>query len=254
MDLRFDLDLNQKQELVMTPKLKLAIKLLQYSYQELENYLEEELKRNPLLEKESSNGDYFQNHKNYSDYDYSNDRNSDNNYENFVTYKINLTEYLESQLYQVCEDHELKIARYIIGNLDDRGYLRTTVSEIGHHFKVEESEVEKVLKKVQQLDPVGVGARNIREALLVKLGNLGDDENTEIAKNIVTNFLDELASGKIKEIIKKIKKDKEQVLKAINLIKELEPYPAAGFAAKENTGFIVPDVIVRKVEGNLWLK
>src|SRR6056297_2814558 len=102
MDLSLSLNLEQKQKLIMTPKLQLAIELLQFSSQDLEEYVEEEIKSNPLLEKEDEDNDFdkrLANQYSKSNYYVNNDKSEENNYENYVSYKPNLLEYLEKQLY-----------------------------------------------------------------------------------------------------------------------------------------------------------
>src|SRR6056297_3111288 len=108
MDLGLSLNLEQKQKLIMTPKLQLAIELLQFSRQDLDQYVGEELKSNPLLEKEDAENNLDKRLANqYSRSNYYDNRNNEseeNNYENYVSYKPNLLEHLEQQLYLVLKD------------------------------------------------------------------------------------------------------------------------------------------------------
>ena len=135
MDLGLSLNLEQKQELVMTPQLQMAIELLQFSSQELQEYVDEELKDNPLLEKDNEDNkekldDRIENQ--YSSPSYSSavsSRDDEYNYENFVSYQPNLLEYLENQLYQVLDDDEIEIGEYILGNLDQCGFARTVLPD-----------------------------------------------------------------------------------------------------------------------------
>lgn len=128
MDLGFNLNLEQKQKLVMTPQLQMAIEILQFSSQEMEEYIEEELAENPLLDRLDK--------QNYSSgIDYSVNSDKENNYENYVAYKPNLLEHLERQLYQVLEENELELGKFIIGSLDEHGFLTSSCRNIAKRFK-----------------------------------------------------------------------------------------------------------------------
>ncbi|MFW6389702.1 MAG: RNA polymerase sigma-54 factor, partial [Halanaerobiales bacterium] len=243
MDLGFDLNLEQKQQLIMTPKLQTAIKILQYNSQELAEYIEEEVNENPLLEliEDKKELDYDQ----VSSTDF-NETNS-TNYENYVAYRPNLYEYLEKQLYQVLDKSKLYIGEYIVGNLNEHGFLEIAVTEIAAKYNVSVKAVNGILEKIQYLDPIGIAARNIKESLLIQLKSL--KIHTKTAEEIVENYMDELAEGKYRLIKKKIGKNKKEVLAAINLIKTLNPYPVSDFYDKKETEYILPDLIIKELDG-----
>ncbi len=250
MDLGLSLNLEQKQKLIMTPKLQLAIELLQFSRQDLDQYVEEELKSNPLLEKEDVENNLdkrLANQYSRSNYYNNNSESEENNYENYVSYKPNLLEHLEQQLYLVLKDNEMEIGNYILGNIDEDGFLTLTVEEISNIFKVDKKKVNDVLKNIQYLDPVGIAARNSRESLLIQLDSLA--LNTELAEILVANYFDLIVKREYKEIIKDYNEKEERIRGAINLIKTLRLKPAAGFNDKENTQYIVPDIIIKKIKG-----
>lgn len=251
MDLGLSLNLEQKQELVMTPQLQMAIELLQFSSQELQEYVDEELKDNPLLEKDTEDkkeklDDRIENQ--YSSPSYSstvNSRDDEYNYENFVSYQPNLLEYLENQLYQVLDDDEIEIGEYILGNLDQCGFLCETVEEISKNLDTSEDKVNSVLERINYLEPIGVAAPNLQESLLIQLDSL--ETNTDIANKIVKEHFQLLVDQDYKEIIKKVDKDKEKVMRAIKVIKTLNPRPAASFNEKHNTKYITPDIVIKNV-------
>ena len=253
MDLGLSLNLEQKQELVMTPQLQMAIELLQFSSQELQEYVDEELKDNPLLEKDTEDNkekldDRIENQ--YSSPSYTstvNSRDDEYNYENFVSYQPNLLEYLENQLYQVLDDDEIEIGEYILGNLDQCGFLCESVTEISKNLDTSEDKVESVLERINYLEPIGVAAPNLQESLLIQLDSL--DTNTEIANEIVEEYFQLLVDQNYKEIIKKVDRDKEKVMRAIKVIKTLNPRPAASFNEKHNTKYITPDIVIKNVNG-----
>jgi RNA polymerase sigma-54 factor len=243
MDLSFNLNLEQKQQLIMTPQLQMAIELLQFSSLELEEYINEELKENPLLERLEREED------GEKGLDYAIDREDNGlNYENFVAYKPNLLEYLESQLYLVLEDDEINIGKYIIGNLDEHGFLTISPEELAKNLDKSYEKVESVLKRIQYLDPVGIAASNIQETLLIQLESLMLD--TDLAERIVRDYFQELTEQNYEKILKGIKDDEQKIKGAINLIKTLNPYPASGFSRGEDVKYIVPDLIVKEVNGD----
>lgn len=243
MDLSFNLNLEQKQQLIMTPQLQMAIELLQFSSLELEEYINEELKENPLLERLEREED------GEKGLDYAIDREDNGlNYENFVAYKPNLLEYLESQLYLVLENDEINIGKYIIGNLDEHGFLTISPEELAKNLDKSYEKVESVLKRIQYLDPVGIAASNIQETLLIQLESLMLD--TDLAERIVRDYFQELTEQNYEKILKGIKDDEQKIKGAINLIKTLNPYPASGFSRGEDVKYIVPDLIVKEVNGD----
>lgn len=243
MDLSFNLNLEQKQQLIMTPQLQMAIELLQFSSLELEEYINEELKENPLLERLEREED------GEKGLDYAIDREDNGlNYENFVAYKPNLLEYLESQLYLVLENDEINIGKYIIGNLDEHGFLTISPEELAKNLDKSYEKVESVLKRIQYLDPVGIAASSIQEALLIQLESLMLD--TDLAERIVRDYFQELTEQNYEKILKGIKDDEQKIKGAINLIKTLNPYPASGFSRGEDVKYIVPDLIVKEVNGD----
>lgn len=251
MDLGLSLNLEQKQELVMTPKLQMAIELLQFSSQELKEHVDEELKENPLLEKEEEkkNDDLEERIANqYTSPSYSSavgSKDDKMNYENFVSYKPNLLEHLENQLYQVLSDDEIEIGKYILGNLDQCGFLCSSVAEISENLDFSQKKVKNVLERIHYLNPIGVAARDLQETLCVQLDSLMI--NTDTAEKIVRDYFELLADKNYGQIIKEMDEKEDKVLGAINLIKTLNPRPAASFNEKHNTKYITPDIVIKKV-------
>lgn len=240
MDLGFNLNLEQKQKLVMTPQLQMAIEILQFSSQEMEEYIEEELAENPLLDRLDK--------QNYSSgIDYSVNSDKENNYENYVAYKPNLLEHLERQLYQVLEENELELGKFIIGSLDEHGFLTSSCRNIAKRFKSSVDKVESILRRIQYLDPVGIAASNVREALLIQLDSLMLD--TGLAERIVRDYFDCLVEKEYSFIRKKLAANEERVMGAINLIKTLNPHPASAYNTANEVKYIVPDLIVKENRG-----
>lgn len=253
MDLGLTLNLEQKQELVMTPQLQMAIELLQYSSQELQEHIDEELKENPLLEKEDDDspdeleeriGNQYTSRSHSSPVKNNND---DYNYENFVSYRPNLREHLENQLYQILSENEMELGTYIIGCLDQDGFLSLSIQEISECTLYSTEKVKSVLKKIQRLDPIGVAARDLKESLLIQLDSLM--LNTSLAEQIVSEHFELLVDKDYSSIIKNVGKEEKKVKGAINLIKSLNPRPASAFSTETDTKYITPDIVIKEVKG-----
>ncbi|MGM0420194.1 MAG: RNA polymerase factor sigma-54 [Bacillota bacterium] len=251
MELKMNLNLEQRQELIMTPRLQMAIELLHYSSLELDEYLQDKLVENPLLEKETQDElnlearieSQYQSNSYSQPVDYS-DKDS---FENYTNYKPGLYEHLEKQLYEVLPEDDLKLGKYIISSLDQNGLLAASVEEIAGETGKSRVKVNEVLRKIQHLDPVGIGSRSIKESLLVQLETLGTD--TWLAEQIIINCWDNLKNLSIEEIKKKFQTTETDVLQALESIKNLQSRPAASYVHnQERAEYIEPDIIIRKVK------
>lgn len=269
-------------QLVMTPQLQQAIKLLQLSHLDLQQRIAQELEENPALEEaqyEEDNGaedngaervrepgatqemvvtdritdwqDYLDNHAN-SRHDMVNTEAVRNeadfpSLENTVTRGETLQEHLLWQLRMAGLDEAgERVGMCIIGNLDERGYLEAPVEEIGRLAHAAPDAVEEVLAQLQLFDPVGVGARDLRECLLVQLGNAGMGES--VAARVVDRYLHELEYKRYDKIASGLRASLDEVVEAAHLIGCLEPKPARAFDDVEVRA-VVPDVVVQKVGG-----
>ena len=143
------------------------------------------------------------------------------------------------------EGRDVEIAEYIVGNLDEEGYLRLELSEIAHDFDVPIERVEDVLDIVQEFDPPGIAARNLKECLRLQL----EDQNVRdsFLYRLIDDYLEDLQKRKFKEIAKATGEDEARVVKAFEQISRLEPKPGRSFT-KEQPQYITPDVIVKKVD------
>jgi RNA polymerase sigma-54 factor len=260
----------------MTPQLQQAIKMLQLSNLELNQAIEEELIENPALDKEDKQeysldelseedlsqkiektkddkiGEDFDEVNLYTETpytttDYSSGEDKKREFiEGTVFREETLKEYLMRQLHLLdIRPEELKIAEILISYIDDRGYLSTSLDFISGEFSISEEKLEEVLTIIQGLDPPGVGAREIKECLLIQLRNEG---NHPIAERIVAECLDELKLKKYDEIAKKCKISKLKLQEVISIISKLEPYPGRQYYS-EDIRYIVPDVIIEERDG-----
>ncbi len=267
MRLGYDLTLEQAQKLVMTPQLRQAIQLLQFTSQELNEYLENQIEINPMLEKESISDDYENIEEitneteeidwkelleSYDDISYTGPKGKNDKeitYENFVSYSASLKEYLLIQLgLTICEGLERKIGKYIIENIDENGYLTVSIEDISETLNVSTEQVEKVLLEIQCFDPVGVGARNLEECLCIQLKDKSiEDKNIY---DVVENYLEDVAQNRLQKISKELGLELEEVQNICDFIKTLEPKPGRSFSIDGGeVKYITPDVILQEIDG-----
>ncbi len=139
---------------------------------------------------------------------------------------------------------ERSIGELIVGNIDDNGYLKATVEELAAGATVPAEDVLRVLKTVQTFDPPGVGARDIRECLLLQLERAGQQHTTEY--RIIAEFMEALGKRRIPEMARGLELSVEEVQAALARIARLEPRPGREFLP-DNDLYVVPEVFVRKV-------
>lgn len=271
MKLGYGLTIEQSQKLVMTPELIQAIQILQFNTQELESYVQEQLLTNPVLEnempaeavkveqvvekiKEETTEKEFQEkivEQGYDDISYKQwehkPESAEYSYEQYTSAEITLPEHLLFQLQfapikKSCKD----IGKYIVESLDDNGYMTLTVDEISNVFKTSQENVEIVLSAIQTFEPSGVGARDLKECLLIQLRNMGEVKKEVEA--VITNYLEDIASNRLNVISKELGISNKEVQDIGDLIRSLEPKPGREFATQASTRYIVPDVLVEKID------
>jgi RNA polymerase sigma-54 factor len=162
-----------------------------------------------------------------------------------ATRRPTLQEHLEWQLQlSSFSDAERAIASWIIGNLDDDGYLRASVEEIARQAGATEAEVAAVLQRVQRLDPPGVAARDLRECLLAQLDALAVRD--DLVRRIVDQHLPQLEKRDFRGIARDLDATLEAVAAAADVVAQLEPRPGRPFGGDEPI-YIVPDIYVHKL-------
>jgi RNA polymerase sigma-54 factor len=168
-------------------------------------------------------------------------------FEQFVSSPQKLADHLSWQLGASSLDpRTAEIAEEIIGNLDENGYLSATIEEIANTGPYTAEEVQKTLAAVQQFDPPGVAARDLRECLLLQL-RLLDPENT-LAQQIVSDHLKQLQTNQLREIARALNRPVDLVKRAVEGIRKLDPRPGLRYNATEPR-LVEPDVYFRKVGG-----
>jgi RNA polymerase sigma-54 factor len=174
-------------------------------------------------------------------------------FEKFLSSPTDLTDHLTWQLSaSVCPDRVKELAEAIIGNLDENGYLTASLEEIAQTNKATGEEVEEALLIVQEFDPPGVGARSLSECLDRQLVVLdpGNSPLTELARLIVREHLKFVQNNQFKELAREVNRPIEQVKRAVEVIKKLDPRPGMRYN-KTEARVVEPDVFFRKV-GEEW--
>ncbi len=281
MALETRLEIKLSQKLVLTPQLQQAIRLLQLPQLELVQALNQELTENPFLEDQqeelqqeeqkveeapeaSAEDDTLSPLETLMTFradDYFEERGSDGrdlgyftpgtespvSFEQFVSSSPNLYEHLNWQLRLNTSDERLRsIGEVVIGNIDDNGYLSISDDELAHTCKAPVELVREAIGLVQELDPPGIGARDLKECLLIQIRVLGLDGT--LVEKIVKNNLEELEKKRYKAIAKQYGATYEDIVLAVRIIEELDPKPARNFSSHE-TNYVIPDVYVEKTDG-----
>lgn len=159
--------------------------------------------------------------------------------------KQNFSEYLMSQLRLITEDAKtLEIGEYIIGSLDDSGYLTCPLSEVAASCRTTEEEAEKVLAIVQTFDPVGVGARDLRECLLIQIEAKGLGET--LAARIIRDHFEEFKQKKYLDLSKALKVSMKDIQDQTHVIGSLNPKPGLDILVEEPK-YVIPDLVVELV-------
>jgi RNA polymerase sigma-54 factor len=165
-------------------------------------------------------------------------------YDQLFTREPDLYDHLLWQLRLSHESEDIRIVgETIIGNLDGNGYLRVSLEEVVEEAKTDMTTAEKALALIQSFDPPGVGARNLKECLLLQLDVL--NLKGTLAEKIIMNNMEDLEKKKYKQIAHQYHLPLETIMAAIKVIEGLEPKPGRNFTSS-NTNYIVPDVYVTK--------
>lgn len=159
----------------------------------------------------------------------------------------NLEEYLHAQIL-LADYTELErvIMEYLICSLDSRGYFSGELAQVADHFNVSEEKVEELLQDIQELDPAGVGARNLQECLLLQIQR--KKNYSDVTVEIIEHYMEEVAKNHLPNIAKKLQVSLEEVQQACEEIRSLNPKPGSSFSDREQLRYISPDAVVVKLE------
>lgn len=264
----FGLHQEQSMKLVMTPELRQAITILQFSSLDLIEYINQQLNENPVIEPldmelspkvehktESSPTDVdwaeYIRARAQGDYSAPSIRSSESEYNPLdwvVRNDLSLQKHLREQIsfMKGLSPTVRLVGEYMIGNLDEKGYLELALEQIAQTLKVDLDEVEQALFVVQSLEPRGVGARDLKDCLVIQLEYAG--LKNSLAFTIVDKYLSELADGKISKLAAELQVTPQEIQEAADMIRTLDPRPGLHYY-RDEPKYIIPDVTVEKIEG-----
>lgn len=274
----------------LSPQQIQLMKLIQLPTQAFEQRLEEELVENPALENGKDEVDDYEDDFNDSsdDYDDDNDRiETDINIDEYLSndetpdYKYQANNYsdddedkstpiaagisfhqdLINQLNTfILNDNERSIAEFLVGSIDDMGYIRRTIQDMVDDMAftqglyTDEKTVERILLVVQELEPSGVAARDLQECLLLQLKHKTPNESIDLATQIIEDQFDAFSKKHYEKLLQKFDVSKDQLRKAIDVIEKLNPKPGGSYGGNlKMTEHVVPDFTIRIIEGELDL-
>lgn len=257
-NMNFDLTLNQTQKLIMTQQLQMAIKILQLPSIELNEYIQDQLVENPVLEVKSDDRSSDENKidwtevvKNYEYEDYDDryqEEDENTSPLNFIANETTLRDYLLFQLHlSVRESQDVQIGEYLIDNIDSAGYLRISDEDTAKLFNVSSERVSGIVKMIQKFDPSGIGSRNLEECLITQLSEKGS--LTELLDIVVRKYLNEIGENRYSLIARELSITPKEAQEMGDIIKSLEPKPGRGFADNSTTRYIIPDIIIENMNG-----
>lgn len=236
----FDINLKQTQRLVLTPGIRQSLDILSLRSIELEELIKKEALDNPMLELD------------YSDFE-QNAQLDSMDYERAAIKNESLEEYVREQIaYSDLEGKELGIALYLLGFLDDNGYLKIKIEDASNYFKISLQAFEKVLGELQSFEPSGIFARDLKECITLQLKN--KELYVEPISTVIENYFNLLIDNKLSQISKLSGIDVDKIQGIFDLVKTLNPKPGKTFSSKENIKYIVPDVFVRIQEDDYTLE
>ncbi|MBP8157652.1 MAG: RNA polymerase factor sigma-54 [Flavobacterium sp.] len=285
--------LNLKLSQKLSPQQIQLMKLIQLPTQAFEQRLLEEMNENPALEAGKEEEEYVKDEfetEDYDDYDdaeseridaeeiniddyLSNDETPDyktqtNNYSDddedhdapFAA-PISFHQDLINQLNTfILNEDDREIAEFLVGSIDDMGYIRRSISDIVDDLAftqavyTDEKTVERLLHVIHELEPSGVGARDLQECLLLQLKHKTPTEYIELATDIIENQFDAFTKKHYDKLLLKYNVSNEQLKKAVHEIEKLNPKPGGSFTGNNKiTENVVPDFAIRIVEGKLEL-
>jgi RNA polymerase sigma-54 factor len=285
--------LNLKLSQKLSPQQIQLMKLIQLPTQAFEQRLLEEMNENPALEAGKEEEEYEKEEYENEDYDDYDDSESDrieaedinideylsnddtpdyktqaNNYsdddeerESPLAAPVSFHQDLINQLNTfILNDDERDIAEFLVGSIDDMGYIRRNVADIVDDLAftqgtyTDEATVERMLHVIHELEPSGVGARDLQECLLLQLKHKTPSEYVELAIDIIENQFDSFTKKHYDKLIQKYNISNEQLKKAIHEIERLNPKPGGSFTGNNKiTENVVPDFAIRIVDSELEL-
>lgn len=259
-----ELQVKMSQQMNMSQRLIQSVQILQMTGQELETYVKDLAMENPMIDLENMEPPASREDDIRRKLEWLEQMNKDNRvyynqeYEEHVEADIwesigkgedeDLQEYLRSQLLtHELNEHEHTVIEYMIACIDQKGYFTLPLDEVCRLYQIDNKKAEKLLYIIQGMEPAGIGARDLRECLLLQLDRRQIDELK--TRQIIDQYLELLGKNQMDKIAKKLGSTVEDVLEALEVIKSLNPKPGNSFYTRETLSYIVPDITVVKLSG-----
>ncbi len=263
---------NLTMQQVLAPQLQQSLQILQAPTLELRNIVQQELQTNPVLEEEIGTFESEEQAKDDREFEeeferlakldeewrdymaqsvsYSSRNPEDEERRQFFFDSLASQETLQQHLLEQLNTAEVsksqrEAAELIVGNIDELGFLQSSLEEISQNTTHSVPELQQMLDLVQTFHPVGVGARDLKDCLLIQLRRLGKQDSLEY--QIVNGFLEDLGRRRFPEVARRLGVSVEQVQRAANFISTLDPKPGQIFSPDPNS-YVLPDVSVDKVD------
>ena len=231
-----------KQRQILTVKQSQDLKVLSFSNDELQRYIQNELESNPLLEQDSM-------------YEIGYSSKHADNYElmlNYIVKEETLSEVVQEQIHLYQKPIHEDLALFLADLLDDHGYLPFANKDIQRYFpQYSLDDIEDTIQILQGFEPYGIAARNVQECLLIQLSQM-QDVNTHIAIEIVNEYLEELANHQLDTIMEKLEIDADCLHQAMEIIHSLQPKPGSIYAS--TSMYLNPDVYVGFEDGEFTIE
>ncbi len=272
-------NLSQKQQLKILPQQIQLLNLFHLNTIELEHRIQQELEENPLLEESASedtidsdkyNKETVQDYKDWDEYGYDDLPDYKTEYENYFNSEkiperplpdmVDFREALKQQFKLICNDEQtVNVASYLIDSLNETGLLDTDLADIAddlsfkHKKWVEVNELEEVLLQIQQLEPAGIGARSIRECLLLQLKRMnGKRPDVKMAIRLLEEHFSDLGSRNMDKIMHHLNIEDDELKIILQLLASLKMKPITGGTESMQTNQqIMPDFIINIDGDNL---
>lgn len=250
--------LQQKQGLNLSPQQIQFLSLLQIPLASLNSRIQKELEENPALEEsensEDINIDELEEENNNS-YKYRYSTNSEYSEIQMSNPDDSLSSHLKKQLLTLnLPEDEVFLVEYLIDSLDHNGWISRELFSISDdllinlNLEFSEEEIEKSLLVIQSLEPHGVGARNLKECLLIQLKNIDENEIIERTISVLENQYERFSKKNFEGIIKELGISEGQLKEVYQTVEKLNPLPASNFSKTISSSYITPDFLVRIVE------
>lgn len=249
-----ELSLNIDQHLHLSPKMEQSVRILQMDGTQLADYLKEVMLENPVMEMEpppqkEDKDELALKKMEWLEQQTVREKENTGYYDedNSITVEKaaseddeSLVDHLLRQIaYSDLSDELRPAVQYVIGFLDENGYLSVPIETLFSCDDHPKKQIEKALETVQGLDPVGVGASDLRECLLLQLG-----PEDSLARSLVNDHLHDIAKNRIASLSKQLNTSKENIEQAIDRIRQLNPKPGALYSRMAFPRYITPDIVV----------